>query len=125
MEFPHRVARERSRLLPPAVLFEKVHAAVAIDIAEAEAVGEFVPVALGRNGMKCPWLVGMVPIGGGVAEIAVGVANDLRFAVAVDVAKGRRLVVHGFEDDVALPGAFSTFGIFKPGSVGAREAVDQ
>src|SRR4051812_1849092 len=87
-------------LLPPAVFLEDVHLAVAVDVADAQAVGEaLVAFAARRDGMESPRLGGVFPVGGGVAELAAffvgtaGDADDVGLAVAVDVLKGRRLVV--------------------------------
>ena len=47
MKRPHRIARERLRLFPPAVLFQQVRATVAIHVAHAHAVGEFAILVVG------------------------------------------------------------------------------
>src|SRR5581483_970963 len=111
------VAFERGRLLPPTAGFQYVHAAIAVDIADAKTMREPLPVAFRGNGMEFPRLGGIAPIRGGVAEIAAGVANDVGLAVAVDVGEGGRFVVHHVKNLVPLPMAVAAFWIFVPGGV--------
>src|SRR5579871_6520295 len=74
--------------------------------------------------MEFPRLLGMRPIRGGVAETTAGVANDVRLAIAIDIHKPRRLVVHGVEDLMPLPMAFAALGILEPRRIRAGKTVD-
>ena len=44
---PHRVTSKRGRLLPPTILFEQIHTAVAVDVTHTETVGEPVVLLVG------------------------------------------------------------------------------
>src|SRR5262245_15508991 len=79
--------------------------------------------------MEGPWLGGITPIRSGVAGEAVGHANDLWLAVAGQVRKGGRLVVHDIENFVARPvciiaGSFLS-RVLVPRRVLSRKAEDQ
>jgi hypothetical protein len=58
MPLPQRVARERLRLPPPAAFLEKIRPAVAVDVPDAQTVGELRRADIGRNPVKCPALLG-------------------------------------------------------------------
>lgn len=118
MKFPERVTFEGGGLLEPAGPDEDIVAAIGIDVAEAEAVEEFVvAVALCSDAMKRPLDFGVVPIRrGGVTEIVARAANQLAFAVAEEIAEGGGFVIGGGEDEMALPMAFFVLGIFVPES---------
>ena len=100
MERPDGIIRERRRLFPPSILFQQVHAPVAVDIPDAQTVGELSPIALGCNRMEFPRLGWIAPIRRSVAETAAGNANQFRFAVAIDVQEGGRFIVHRFRDQM-------------------------
>ena len=119
------VAGKFGGLFPPAIFFEDIHAAVAVDVAVAHAVGEFLPAALGGDGGEIPDQGGVIPIGGGVTEIAAGVADDLGFAIAGEVAKGGGFVVSDLEGDVLFPFAGSALGVFEPPAFLTGEAEDE
>ena len=103
VELPHRVANERRGLLEPAAATEQVHAPVAVHIADAEAVGEFAPLAVLADGREDPLRCDVLPVGFGVAEVALVVADNLRLPVAIKVRERRRLVVHLVEDLMPRP----------------------
>ena len=72
MERPRLVQHQVRRLLPPAEGFDDVHAFVAVDITEADAVREFLKaLVLAGDRVKHPRLVGLGGIGHRVAEVAV------------------------------------------------------
>jgi hypothetical protein len=90
-------------LFPPAFGFQDIHPAVAVDVAQADAVGELVVRALRADGMKGPGLVRLGGIIRGVAQGAARVTHEVRPAVAVDVRHPRRFIVHHLERQVLLP----------------------
>src|SRR5581483_11882527 len=94
MEFPNRIAAKRGGLLPPAIFFQEIHAAVAIDIAQADAMGESTPVAFGRDSVEDPSRGGICPIDRIISEVTMGVADQFWFAVAVDVQPSGRFVIN-------------------------------
>ena len=89
VEGPQRLALERRRLLPPAVLLEDVDLAVAIDITNAHAVREPATGHFPRDPVEHPGLRRILLADRGIPEEPTHRADDLRRAVAVDVGEGR------------------------------------
>ena len=90
---------------------QKVLQAITIDVARADAMGETLVGALGRDRMKRPWRRRVLPIGLGVADVAARATEDFGLAVAGNVHEARGLVI----DDVRItwrcqcPGRFLGF----------------
>ena len=103
VKLPHRVANERRGLLEPAAATEQVHAPIPIHIPDAQAVGELAPLAILADGREDPLGGDVLPVGFGVAEVALVVADNLRLPVAIKVRERRRLVVHLVEDLMPRP----------------------
>ena len=119
---PHRIAVERLRLFPPAVRLEDVHLAVAVHIAEADAVGEALERELGRDGMPGPFFIRLLRIECRVAEMAAAHAEQVGPAVAVDVREHGRLVVGHVERDMLVPRRILALRILIPDRLLAGEA---
>ena len=127
---PHRIARQRLRLLPPTVLLHDVQLAVAIHVAKAVAVIEPMPFAWRGNFVERPFLVRLVPVRLRVAEVAdhvraflqARVEEHLRLAVARDVAKRRRFVVGQIHREMLFPRTVLALRILVPVGRRAREA---
>src|SRR5207249_3451931 len=111
VELPNRIAGERLGLLPPTVLFQKVHPTVTVHIAHTQAVGELVIVVVRRNRMPFPRPARVAPVRLGVAIETFRAANNLRFAVTGDVGESWRFVVRYVEHDVLLPVAFAALRV--------------
>src|ERR1043166_2315531 len=117
-------------LFPPRLGFQHVRFTVAIHIAEAHAVREALPTDLGSDRVPRPRFRGITPIRRSVAERTARVGNNLRLAIARDVAPLRRFIVHHIEDLVPRPmlraiARLLAFGILEPRSVRAGETVNQ
>ena len=120
MKRPLGIADERGGLLPPALTGEEIVAAVAVDVAVAEAVGEALPFGIrGGGGMEDPGAGGVFGIRRGVAEAIIGHANQDGRAGGEERAEGGRLVVHGEEHDVTAPDAAGGAGVFIPRGINA------
>ncbi len=122
---PDRVALEGCGLLPPAVLFEDIDAAIAVDIAAAQAVRVTLVAAFGCNRMKFPGRRRVLPVRLGVADVSLGAAEDFGLAVAGDVHETGRLVIQFIEDDMPLPMALAALGVFVPRDFLARVPIDE
>src|SRR5580765_887178 len=81
-------------------------------------------IALRRNGMKLPRRGRIFPIGFRIPKEAARAANNLWFAIAINVRKSGRFVVNHIENDMLLPVTFAAARIFVPGSFFARETVN-
>src|SRR2546423_4585656 len=80
--------------------------------------------------MKCPRLSRIAPVSLRVSQIAARIENDLRFAVAGQIAPGGRFVVDNIEDFMTHPMFSAVVGhlalrVFVPGSVFSGKTVDQ
>ena len=64
---PNRIARQRSRLLPPTILLQQVEPPVSVHVANAHAVSKLAILVVGRDRMKLPRLSGFAPVRFGVA----------------------------------------------------------
>ena len=127
MPFPERIPLKRLRLLPPAALLQDVHAAIAIDVAHAEAVGELLGPDLGADAGEGPASARVASGNRGVAEAAADGAHNLWAAIAGDVDPLRRFVVDHIEGEMPQPVAGSGVGwprVFQPPALLAGEAVD-
>ena len=89
MPLPQRIVRERLRLPPPAAFLEKIRPAVAVDIADAQTVGELRRADIGRDPVKCPALLGRVLWNGRIPERPAHRADDLRPSIAGEVDECR------------------------------------
>ena len=78
---------------------------IAIDVTQAQAMGELLQVAGRGDGVENPWLVRMPPVcRPGPAEAAGADADNLRPAVAVDIGESGGFVADCGEDPMARPG---------------------
>ena len=144
VELPRAGGGEVLGLFVPAVGFEDIHAAIAVNVTRAVAVRvlvDFPVVLLGLLGdrveLRLAERVG--PIDLGVAELSAmtaivvlrvllqiaGVAEELRLAVAVDVDELRGFAVGDVEDIMNGPGAGFALRVFVDEGRVAREAEDQ
>src|SRR5690606_42090412 len=129
VERPGRRALERGRLLPPAVGFDDVGAPVAVDVAHAEAVREAPPFTLRRNRTERPRLGGIGRRLLGIAEVALGIADELGTTVTGNDDERRRVVVDAVVEHVPLPvpaaGKSRTARVLVPVSIAPRIADNQ
>ena len=125
VKFPHRIARQRGRLLPPTGAFQQVGPAVPVDVTDAEAMRVLVVVVIGRNRVKLPNLRRVGGIGLGIAEESLGIAHQFRQSVAVDVFELRRFVVHHIKRQVPGPVAGLSPWVLEPESIFAGHADDE
>ena len=102
------VSRPRAvgpRLFPPGRFFQEVGAAVAVDVAEPEPVGEFPPGRIGRGDWgELPRLVRVRPIGRrDESEPPSEGAEDFGFAIAGHIRPDRGFVLDPIEHIKPLP----------------------
>src|SRR5438552_2984117 len=67
----------------------------------------------------------MFPIRLRITDVTTRAAEDLGFAVAIEVDEPGRLIIEHVENDVPLPMTLAAFGVFVPGSFLAGKSVDQ
>ena len=90
-------------IFPPTPRFQEIHLPISIDVTDAKTMGEFGDLQIFCDGDKRPFLGRFGPVRGEPTEPATCAAHDLRFAVACDVGKDGRFVVHHVGDDVHGP----------------------
>ena len=118
---PRLVRLRVGRGFPPAILFEDANTAVAFDVAEADAVREAVVLPLGRDGVEDPRVVRLGRIPGRIAQVFVDVIDQVRTAVAVDIAPHRRLVADVLQGRMLLPMSVLAGRVLVPEALFARE----
>ncbi len=115
----------RSWGLPPAIGGENIVSLVAIEVAEAEAVGVLGGAGGGFFGDRGDFPKGggvfvgagdalVAGCGVGIFGVAIGRAQQFGLAVAIDIDDCGAFVVGDFEERVLLPRPFFALGIFKP-----------
>ncbi len=90
-------------LLPPTVGFEDIGAAIAIDVADTQAMGEATITTLGCHSGEAPRCRGGFRVGRGVPDHTFAHADQLSTSVAGEVAKPGRFPVDGRPGDMPLP----------------------
>ena len=122
MLLPDRIAVEIFGLFPPSGRFEKIEPPVAVDIADAQAMGEaLIAAVLGRDAVEDPGLGRIGRIGCRVAEFALVNADEHRL-VADEFGQHRGFIVDGVENEMLFPLARFALRIFVPVGLSAGEA---
>src|SRR6266478_3153584 len=125
MPNPNRVSGQPSRLFPPGVFLKKIDLAIAIHITAPNTMSEPLPISFRCDRVKGPGRSRILPVGGGVTDISAGTAKNVGLAIAIDVRKPRRLVVNNIKNNMLLPMSFAALGVFIPGGLFSRKAVNQ
>ncbi|OQB90237.1 MAG: hypothetical protein BWX84_02005 [Verrucomicrobia bacterium ADurb.Bin118] len=121
MKRPRLVRLRMRRLFPPTDLFEDVRAAIAVEVAEPDAV-RVALIAFVRpgDGVENPRSRGMRGIRSGVAEPALVVEEEFRTTVAGYIAPYRGFIAHHVVEQMPRPMAGLSPRIFEPVALLAR-----
>ena len=97
------VVRLLLRLLEPAGRDDDVGQAVAVDVADAQAVAERLGGGHHGDRVKCPRLEALLRFERGKAELAIRTADEFGLLVADEIDELRRLIADRLQNLVLLP----------------------
>src|SRR2546423_5094620 len=75
--------------------------------------------------MKGPGRAWILPIRLAIANMPARTTENLRLTIPSSIGESRRFIIDDVKNVMALPVTFSAFGIFVPGSIQPRKAINQ